>query len=433
MTTSLTALTSKVLQNLGFYKSGTLTTSSATVPADTALADNLDDAFNDWYLMPTAGTYVGVSRKLSDFTQSGGVMTPYTAFAGATGAVAYILTLVDPADILLKINQAVQELYPALWVPHIDEWSIITGNILPNAGFQDWALTTIPDKWNANGSTIAKNTTSSNIRRGASSVQQTGVSDIGMIIREIDNFYLRDLAGRYVTFKAWVKINGASKARLTMKNVGAVSVYGDYHEGDNVFRLLIVKDTIDTDTVAVRFGFYTADTTISYIDSARIILSGTRKYLLPTSFPTKDSVRKVYLQVAGNFGQSDDTGLAMCDAIGESVEWEELSMNTDWYIENDGTDKWLVFTSELPLERRIKIVGDKYPTVLSAQTDTIEFNAPQTNIIAAKATAQLFRAIAGNNANKDFKRYQEEADRWEGEAERLKVRYGIPRPSRMVW
>lgn len=424
MTTLFPALRQKVSENLGDYKVGTLTTSSATVPADTGLQDFPNDSFNDWFLMPSDGTYAGVSRKLQTFVQTGGVMTPYTAFAGATGLVTYELHKFNPTDIRLKINQAAQELYPELWVSHIDEWSLITNNILPNAAVQDWASSTVPDKWTVDTLTAGKNATTAHIRHGLISLSMgTATGRIG--IGESENKYLHDLVQKSITLKAWAKTAVASTVRIGFYDTSWH--YSSYHTGDGRWHLLTVTATIADPTVnTLEFAAFLDTANTSYIQSMRIIAINVQRYLLPTSFK---EVRQVWIQTGGDTSFSTETGIAMCDAVSENSPFERLH---DWKVEYDGTDKWLIFPYVLSSERRLKLVGDKYATTLSAETDTIEFEAPQANVIAAKATSLLFRQYGADTAAKNFKRYQEQADRWDKEADDLKGRHGIARPSRSM-
>jgi len=71
---------------------GTFTTSSAIVPADTSRSE-ADDTFNGCLLMPVAGTYADVPRRIVDFANTGGVFTINgdLPFPGATGTVEYVI------------------------------------------------------------------------------------------------------------------------------------------------------------------------------------------------------------------------------------------------------------------------------------------------------------------------------------------------------
>ncbi|MBU1067112.1 hypothetical protein KKE60_04965, partial [Patescibacteria group bacterium] len=71
---------------------GTLTTSSATVPADNARTEG-NDYFNGCLLMPTEGVCRFQPRRIVDYTGAGGVFTldPNNPFTAAPGLVDYII------------------------------------------------------------------------------------------------------------------------------------------------------------------------------------------------------------------------------------------------------------------------------------------------------------------------------------------------------
>jgi len=77
------------IEVLGF---GTMTASSATVPADGARVEG-NDYFNGCLLMPTEGAVRFQPRRIVDYTGAGGIFTidPNNPFTAATGLVDYII------------------------------------------------------------------------------------------------------------------------------------------------------------------------------------------------------------------------------------------------------------------------------------------------------------------------------------------------------
>jgi len=77
------------IEILGF---GTLTTSSATVPADNTRPE-VDNYFNGCLLMPTEGACRFQPRRIVDYTGAGGIFTldPNNPFTGVPGLVDYII------------------------------------------------------------------------------------------------------------------------------------------------------------------------------------------------------------------------------------------------------------------------------------------------------------------------------------------------------
>jgi len=423
MTTTLSLLRQKVSEITGSWKSGTLTTSHVSAPADTSLADNVNNAFLDWYLMITGGSYPA-TRKLSAFTQSGGVMTPYTNLATAPGLVTYELHRDDPSKITTDLNRAVRELYPSLFVPIIDEFSLITNNILPNSLPADWVSSSAPDKWTVTGLTATQETTAANLRVGTSGLKMVSAgSDQTVMCTNSGNKYLSNLAGRSITLKAWVYASAASKVALRLYDTA--QTLSSYHTGDSKWHLLTITETLaqDATNVSLAFGYYVATTTITaYAQQMRITDCSVRKYLLPTSF--KD-VQQVFMQISGGTDYTADSGLAMCDAVGQ-VDWQRMY---GWYVEDDGTDKWLVFPYDLPSERRLKVKGSKYLTALSSETGTVEADEPVVSMIVAYAAGLRFRQIKATVNSQDYKRYQDLALEHFAIAENLRRKYGMRLPS----
>lgn len=106
------------------YETGILTTSSATVPADTAM-NQIDGYWNKSWLLLLAGTYIGESRKVQSFVSSTGVFTLEKAFTGATGAVAYCMMPANPPLMARAINAAVAEGFPSfLYLPMAQEQGV---------------------------------------------------------------------------------------------------------------------------------------------------------------------------------------------------------------------------------------------------------------------------------------------------------------------
>lgn len=76
--------------NPAIMATGTLTTSSTTVPADTGRAE-ADNYWNGCSLIPLTGTVALQPRKIASFANTGGVFTLETPFTAATGEVTYVI------------------------------------------------------------------------------------------------------------------------------------------------------------------------------------------------------------------------------------------------------------------------------------------------------------------------------------------------------
>jgi len=106
------------------YQSSILTTSSATVPADTSTLHRAGYWDEHWMLM-TDATYIGASRQIASWTPS--VFTLAKAFPGAPGAKPYELYPFPPDLATRAINEAITELFPAfVYLPY--EYECLVAN-----------------------------------------------------------------------------------------------------------------------------------------------------------------------------------------------------------------------------------------------------------------------------------------------------------------
>ena len=135
------------------YLSSTLTTSSATVPADTSTLHRAG-YWDDHWMLPGAGDRIGQSRQVNTWTPS--VYTLAKAFTGATGTVAYEMYPFPPDLATRAINEAITELFPAfVYLPY--EYECLVANErqqyydMPSGmgwvGEVDWRATVTTPDW----------------------------------------------------------------------------------------------------------------------------------------------------------------------------------------------------------------------------------------------------------------------------------------------
>jgi len=154
-TTAVTTLLAALAQRIDRtrYQSSTLTTSSATVPADTSTLHRAGYWDEHWMLLG-AGTYIGASRQVNTWTPS--VYTLAKAFTGATGTVAYEMYPFPPDLATRAINEAISELFPAfVYLPY--EYECLVANErqqyydMPSGmgwvGEVDWRATVTTPDW----------------------------------------------------------------------------------------------------------------------------------------------------------------------------------------------------------------------------------------------------------------------------------------------
>lgn len=363
-TTALSVLLKKVLEELGDYRTETATSSAAgSIAAATVLTDKPDNFYNDWWVMPMAGTYINVPKRVSTFTSSTGAFVPLSNWAGAPGNVAFIVSRFNPADITRALNEAAQEGYPYLAREIVDE-TLITGDWLRNGGFEDWAVSTIPDNWaNLTAITIAKVTTpilSSARVYGQAQVSLACIADgDGIGQSAVEHKRLLDLVSHSVTFRAFVLANGtAAKVRI-----GQTSgyTYSSALASSNTWELLSVTATIASTSKSTKFDVMGTTTITVYADNARVVGPPKYDYYLPSSFR---HVTQVSFQTSG-------LSQYPCDDLGQTFPFAPLSTPE---IHFDGTDRVIYLPLDLPHEHKIRLVGKGTLSTLSALTDTVELD-----------------------------------------------------------
>ena len=406
------------------YRQGTTTgAGSSTTAVDTVLADKPDDYYSLYYLLLTSGTYSGSIRPLSDFTQTGGVMTWLAALAGASGtAVTYELCLFHPSDVLRALNEASFEGYPYVKRRIRDVNLLISGNWLNDGGFEDWTSATALREWAAVGTaTFAKRTTIYASRLwGKTAVMVTSVAaNDGIKQSTANNAALADLRGNSVTFRAQVAgTSGDVVIRITDDD-GTTS--SSALTGAATWELLEVTRTISSSTKVVTFDIISPGNQAFYVDNARVIGPAIYKYKLPF----------FVVDVAELSLQSNANETWMCDDVDEAYPFSQIS--TYDYVYNN-TDRILYIPRSLPQERKIKIIGGGYLSTLSADTDTVELDGDELRPYIALAAHKLYQSQAGlAAASEDKTRFRQEAAEWYQEYEKRRMTHSRTQPVRIPY
>src|SRR3990167_1053213 len=147
-TETLISLIQKVAEANNDYISVSTTTNiagSSTVVISTTLNqyDNAqDDYFNDWWFYINSTNNANITRKVSDYATATGTLTMYGANLAAESAAQTIYLFRDSESHYKNaIIEAVKEVYPAIHLP-VDDQTLITGNIIPDASFESWSSAT---------------------------------------------------------------------------------------------------------------------------------------------------------------------------------------------------------------------------------------------------------------------------------------------------
>lgn len=424
MTTALSALRLLLGRAVGAYFAGT-TSATGTTSAliDAAGASNLlsypDGYWDDGYVRITSGAADGDVRKIATFTQSTGTIVPRGVFSAAIAAsVTY--ELYKSFNPTTELDQAIidvvsqRQLYPVLH-RNYEYDNHVSGSRLLNGSFEDWALTTIPDSWTAGSNlTVSKDTTA----------PWHGAASAKLVAAVATTFYQRQslaaaigtwalLDDYEITFYIWAKAVAASIVRPYIIS-GGTTTYGDYHTGGGGWERLYVSATI-TPTGVIDFGVAQGISTI-FLDNA-YFLGGPAvyEYSIPSAIQIERNAIEVEIQDNAD------------NPKGRYTRVEPI--NYDIIPQTDGT-RLLRFHQRPSDGHGIRIRGMGHLTALSAQTDTIEIDAPQTELVIAQAAVNLYLRGQEGDKQMDEATQANKLAQWQQRLAMMKAQFGMGTPSR---
>ena len=328
------------------------------------------------------------------------------------------------------INNAARELYPTYLFRRVTDETLITGNALPNAHFEDWTSSSYPDFWTVSVVTAAEENTI--IRGATSSIKLTSSAAGYAYCSEVEYPQLLDLMGITVTFKCWVLSDYATEARLGIYTKQAdgteQTTYSSYHSGGGEWELLEIEDyALNDDLVEIQFRLCMAGNQSSktaYFDNARVTGKDFYAYLLPKTFQT-GHITQVWEQVTGYSDDICDDVKSSHNAFAETFGWN--------IITGDDGYKYLRLPYILSSERKLRLVGEApLEDTLSSDTDTMTIEGERVNLLLAYAAYLLYEMQRGvaSGQSKDF--YNQEIAYWGGKTERLKRTLKMTKPSGQI-
>jgi hypothetical protein len=327
------------------------------------------------------------------------------------------------------IKNAIKQTYPTLHRP-LEDRSLVTGNILPNAHFEDWASSSNPDFYSLTTATCAEETTSYRGQRGSSACKVTATSAGGYLYISSDTYpRLLDLMDKSVSAYVWANPQTADD--------GTVEIYTKQADGTEQtltsttsnpageFTLLKLEDQTPNDDlveVQIRVKVTTNGQYVIY-DGLRVV-SGQNvyDYVLPTDVLNGD-LAQVYVQISGYSEKA-------CDDI--NPRQSSFSQVRDWDIVNDGTYDYLHFDSSYSTSRQIKLIGTTPLETLSADADTISLSGNKTDLLIFYAAYLLYEMQAHVVASKDISRYERAAMYWLAKYKAAEGRLGMTQPTKSL-
>lgn len=447
MTTALSVLRQRTLESMNDFIEVTLTTS---IGADKKIiSDELnkydgatDNYFNGWYVYITDYNNIGVERQIADYDTSSYEITVRGAnLTDETNATDYatvwvcrhsILQIIDKA-----INRAIEEVFPALH-KRVDDLSLITGNILPDASF-DWWTSSSEHKFISVGGaadpTLAQtewSATNDEFIRGqlgSTSMKVTAAAGgIGYAVLSSDVYpRLLDLMDRTVSMYCWAypvdNANDASIEIYTKQADGTAQTLtsttanpkGEYTKLD------LEDQALNDDLVEVQIRFkVAAASAVVYFDDAILCGKSLYEYLLPESFQD-GYVNQVYLQVSG---YSDEPAYDL-----HPSRWSKQGFRII-----EGVYKYLRLDYSPANYHRLRLIGtsplDALRAISATVDDTISIDeGGRTDLLIAYATYLLYEMTESPVSSEDISRYERESSKRYAKYMRLLRRHRMISPA----
>ena len=436
-TTTLASLVQQLSENIGDSLSFTATTAinadNYIVSTDlTSFDDGEDNYFNEWWVFIADNANAGVLRKVSDYTSSSGTLTVRGVALSDDSANLAACTLhrYDRGQKKIAIQRAIEYAFPAIH-RRLDDWTLTTGNYLPDGSFEWWPTSTTLTFWGSENSNLAQTTQNSYFwgDLGGTSVKVTATNWNGNV--KISSFTyprLLDLAGQTVSFyaMAYPEVADDAQLRITYTDKDGGSSETDSTTSSNAGHWSMVKITdlaIPAGISSIAFYLMVnTDTKYVYYDAA--VITGQKaplEYILPQVYQDTGHVSQVWVQTDGYSGQ---TGYDL-----HPNHWARVPFR----IIQGKTYKSLWLKDGKNPYRAIRLIGYRPLTAVSAETDTIEVDGVYENAILAQAAERLYRLVQGPVSSEDKGRFHNEILWWREEYNRLVAQNTMVRPSDTMW
>lgn len=420
LSTTLASLRQGFLRSIGEYYSGTTTgvgNVGGTTFVDTTNRIEQDHKFSYWWSMLTSGSMSGQIRQSSDNTKSTKTVTVDSAFGAPTqvpASVTYEIMRWHPANVILPVlNVGLGLVFPVLGRDLIDD-SLITSNVLPGSD-EDWESASTLRWWalTGAGATLAQESTIRRQGRYSAKVTRVG-TDCYIECSDTQWSGLLNLRGQTVVFEDLAYATVADRASISIYANGARIGAQAFHTGVAGWELLSTGSVTLPSTlnsISFRREVSTGNTS-AYFTHRRVIGPPTNTYILPLVFQFSPP-QAVAMQVS-SYATGDERP---CD---DMMETQPFAPVNDYSIRYDDMigSRVIRFGYQPPAGYTIRLFGREYMSLLSAETDTIPFEAPQTYLVYASAAAELYRQQQ-DKANAEY---------WDGQYSRLERRFGTYPP-----
>ena len=425
MATTLLLAEAELSKQLGDFWDSTTTSagdSSGTYLTDTSLKEHTSDWITDYTsVMITSGTYNEKERKALRLNPVSAALT-VLPFDGqiATSVTYRVHRLFSASEKSRALVYAARHAYPHIFTERYDE-SKVLGNWLRNSSFEQWTVSTVPDYFVKDTTTLTENSTAPYVYHGASSMKlSVSAGNVYTNNTQVPDF--NELAGRSVTLRlmrAWC--DTASCLRIAIYD-GVNYTYSDYHDGDSAVRSLsnplYVTATIAAEPTEITFIIYhDVGAGVSYVDDLRMT----------------DPVRnKVYIGDL-NFAQDrpHQVSREQTRSLSPYSQREPWVALKGWEVD---TSDYLLLPSGLS-NYRLRIEGIDYLDFIKAGVSstawdsTIAINSPQLDILIAEAAIYLYQQkLFPNFTTGETDRYRDALGYWFEELRARQNKFGMVAP-----
>jgi len=425
-TIALSALIKNIEEENGDYltfaTTTNLTTNNAIVSTTLKQYDGSRDGFFDkWWvyfnttLNASAERKVGAPATTTYATSTGTLTAVGAAFAAESTATTCYLTKYQRTHYVNAITEAVKRIYPAIH-KQIDNQTLITGNILPDASFESWSSTSALTWYTTSTGTLLKNTTTTYLKNGTYSTKFTaGAANDYFYISSKTYPRLLDLQGKTVSLYCWAYPQTANDAYIviyTMKSDGVTAqtlTSSTVCPAGYFTELALENQTLndDLEEVQIRFKVKTSGQ-YTYFDDSCLVLDGLQEFLLPDDF-IDGHVSQVYVQTDGHLSPIAYDSLPFGKGSYEAIQ--------NFYVVRSGGYKYIQIPDYSFAEARIRLIGFAPLETLSADTDTVTIDSEKVPLLIAlakyifwKREAQLLsvqdKSKATDNSNEALFEYR---------------------------
>ena len=420
---------------LSFSTTTTVTTDNYVISTTLGQYDESEDdhfggADTEWWLYIDGVANSDILRRTSDYSAASTRITVEgAALVCESAAVTCRLYRFNRDHMVNAIEQACEEVYPALYLP-LEDLTLITGNILSDASFEDWSSTSTLAHYSALSGTLAQATAAGSTRNGTYAVKYTaGATPDYLYISSKDYPRLLDLQDMTCDWDVWVYPEILNSAAMTIYTINAAGstqtlVTTTACPAAKWSRIYIESQKLNDNLheLQVRFNVAT-DTKYAIFDDAMIQGRRMYEYLMPPNF-RDGNLDSVTLQTSGNYDPACyDLHPFSTINPGRDLHFDEI---------NNGTQRYVAFDQTLPTERRLRLLGNKPLEITGTDdTDTITIDAHRVPLFIAKAREIFWAREAVPISSKDKWMFKDEEARAARDYRRL-LRLRMPmKPVRM--